>query len=192
MVKLRVGNDFVIAWQVIVNRGELLLENLDTTAELIDEYGRIMPTETEVKGEYVYVRFLGVDQHTGKYKLTLWINKGRRGQAVVDRCNVINLVPCSDKAEMGDQSGVVICPELSMESVQIAIGVKGDKGDKGDPGADADMSGFVGRLEAQEALNSAQQRQIDQNTDTNIQQEEKLVNEIGDEATDEDIDALFQ
>ena len=168
MIKIRKGNDFVIVWQVIINKGDVTLEELENVDfELTDQFGNLCPIEAEIHGEYAYIRFLGVDQkRTGEYKLTLWVNKGRRGQAVVDRCHVFALTPCTDKAEQGEQTGLTICPDLSIESVNLAIGIKGDKGD---PGETPDLSGVYSRLSAQERINESQQIQIDKNRENSEQ-----------------------
>ena len=202
-IKIRQGNDFVISWQVIINKGDLLLQDLDYSIELLDPYGRLMPIECEVQGDTAYIRYLGTDQKSlGLYKLTLWINKGKRGQAVVDRCKVVKLVNCSDDAASGGQTGLFICPELSIESVQLAIGIKGDKGDKGDAADPAELDDLRAQIRENRMATARQQEEIDRNKqvndeqqvqiDTNTEINEKQEIQIGedDSATNEEVKSL--
>lgn len=71
--------------------------------------------------------------------------------------------------------------------------IVGDEEEDVYPGGENEemIKGLVERLEEQERINEQQQQQINQNTQINIIQQDKLDEEIGEEATDEDIDSLF-
>lgn len=130
MVKIRKGNDFLITWQFVINGGETTLEQLeDVTIELVDSNGKACPIEYEIKGESAHIRFRGKDQdRIGAYKLILWVSRGKSGQAVIDHCDAFYLTSCSDKASINEQSNPNINPEVIIDSVNLAVGIKGDDG----------------------------------------------------------------
>ena len=72
--------------------------------------------------------FFGKDQtKIGNYRLTLWLNKGKVGQSVVDACDAFTLVACScDEGGDGDLDLEVV--DVATASLDIGGGSGGGSG----------------------------------------------------------------
>lgn len=133
MIKIRKGNDFVLTWPITVNKGEMTLEELaaieELSVDLVDSNGDSCPAEYKFEEDSAIVRFLGKDQkRIGGYKLILYVNKGHRGQAVLDTCDAFYLTSCSARADINGKDGLDIVPEILLEGSNVAVGIKGDDG----------------------------------------------------------------
>lgn len=97
MRKIRLGKDIKIRWGVTIE-GEVADPAVyDLTLELRDAFGSTVDVAqpTLVDG-LLETTFFGKDhKRTGAYRLTLWLNKGKEGQSVVDACDAFTLVSCS-------------------------------------------------------------------------------------------------
>lgn len=114
MRKIRIGKDIKIRWGVTIE-GEVADPAVyDLTLELRDAFGSTVDVAqpTLVDG-LLETTFFGKDhKRTGAYRLTLWLNKGKEGQSVVDACDAFTLVSCScDEGGEGD---------LDLEVVDVA------------------------------------------------------------------------
>lgn len=114
MRKIRIGKDIKIRWGVTID-GEVADPAVyDLTLELRDAFGSAVEIAqpTLVDG-LLETTFYGKDhKRTGAYRLTLWLNKGKEGQSVVDACDAFTLVACScDEGGDGD---------LDLEVVDVA------------------------------------------------------------------------
>lgn len=114
MRKIRLGKDIKIRWGVTIE-GEVADPAVyDLTLELRDSFGSAVEVAqpTLVDG-LLETTFFGKDhKRTGAYRLTLWLNKGKEGQSVVDACDAFTLVSCScDEGGEGD---------LDLEVVDVA------------------------------------------------------------------------
>lgn len=114
MKKIRIGKDIKIRWGVTIE-GEVADPAVyDLTLELRDAFGSAVEVAqpTLVDG-LLETTFFGKDhKRTGAYRLTLWLNKGKEGQSVVDACDAFTLVSCScDEGGVGD---------LDLEVVDVA------------------------------------------------------------------------
>lgn len=114
MRKIRLGKDIKIRWGVTIE-GEVADPAVyDLTLELRDSFGSAVEVAqpTLVDG-LLETTFFGKDhKRTGAYRLTLWLNKGKKGQSVVDACDAFTLVSCSCD-EGGDA-------DLDLEVVDVA------------------------------------------------------------------------
>lgn len=114
MRKIRIGKDIKIRWGVTIE-GEVADPAVyDLTLELRDAFGSTVEIAqpTLVDG-LLETTFFGKDhKRTGAYRLTLWMNKGKEGQSVVDACDAFTLVSCSCD-EGGDS-------DLDLEVVDVA------------------------------------------------------------------------
>ena len=114
MRKIRIGKDIKIRWGVTID-GEVADPAVyDLTLELRDAFGSSVEiAQPTIVDGLLETTFFGKDhKRTGAYRLTLWLNKGKEGQSVVDACDAFTLVSCScDEGGEGD---------LDLEVVDVA------------------------------------------------------------------------
>ena len=112
MVKLRIGNDISVAWNVRIAGVGYFLEGKDLKLYITSPSRvRTEVTDFSVSGSLVGFTFHGEDQHEpGIYTLTLIENKGVSGMLTFDCCDALQLVEWSCLA--GDN----IPDELTLES----------------------------------------------------------------------------
>lgn len=112
MVKLRIGNDISVAWNVRIAGAGYFLEGKDLKLYITSPSRvRTEVTDFSVSGSLVCFIFHGEDQHEpGIYTLTLIENKGVSGMLTFDCCDALQLVEWSCLA--GDN----IPDELTLES----------------------------------------------------------------------------
>lgn len=115
MRKIRIGKDISIAWTVLTNGEEESLEGRDLTLVLSDRFSR-RSLDFEADGATLRFTVRGADQKTlGEYGLTLWENRGRNGQTVVDSLPAFALVAnTADEGWNGDSR-----PNLNTETVEL-------------------------------------------------------------------------
>lgn len=129
MRKIRLGKDIKIRWGVTIE-GEVADPAVyDLTLELRDAFGSVVEVAqlTLVDG-LLETTFFGKDQkRTGAYRLTLWLNKGKEGQSVVDACDAFTLVSCScDEGGTGDLDLEVV--DVETASLDVGGGSGGGSG----------------------------------------------------------------
>ena len=114
MRKIRIGKDIKIRWGVTIE-GEVADPAVyDLTLELRDAFGAgVDVAQPTLVDGLLETTFFGKDhKRTGAYRLTLWLNKGKEGQSVVDACDAFTLVACS--CDEGGSS------DLDVEAAEIA------------------------------------------------------------------------
>jgi hypothetical protein len=114
MRKIRIGKDIKIRWGVTID-GEVADPAVyDLTLELRDAFGSVVEiAQPNLVDGLLETTFYGKDhKRTGGYRLTLWLNKGKEEQSVVDACDAFTLVSCSCD-EGGDA-------DLDLEVVDVA------------------------------------------------------------------------
>lgn len=122
MQKIRIGKDIRVSWRILTNGADAPLEGRDLRLEIVDFYDR-MEHEFRIEGgnKVVFV-FAGPEQrHLGRHTFTLWENRGKEGQTVVDSCSGVELVPTTCREACG---GLEPC-EVDLCSI-LEAGVKGD------------------------------------------------------------------
>lgn len=129
MRKIRIGKDIKIRWGVTIE-GEVADPAVyDLTLELRDAFGSAVDVAqpTLVDG-LLETTFFGKDhKRTGAYRLTLWLNKGKEGQSVVDACDAFTLVSCScDEGGDGDLDLEVV--DVATASLDVGGGSGGGSG----------------------------------------------------------------
>lgn len=85
IIRKRIGKDLACRWSILTNGEPTPLEGRDLTLEIRDRTGvtRELPFETD--GNAVMFCFEGTQQRAlGQYIVTLWENKGVKGQTAVD------------------------------------------------------------------------------------------------------------
>lgn len=129
MRKIRIGKDIKIRWGVTID-GEVAYPAVyDLTLELRDAFGSTVDVAqpTLVDG-LLETTFFGKDhKRTGTYRLTLWLNKGKKGQSVVDACDAFTLVSCSCD-EGGDSDLDLEVVDVASASLDIGGGSGGGSG----------------------------------------------------------------
>ena len=123
MRKIRLGKDILIRWSVTYNGSIVDPSTHDLTLELKDYYGSLCTIgELNLNNGALETTFFGKDQtKIGNYRLTLWLNKGKVGQSVVDACDAFTLVACSCD-EDGDNSDTLATETTQIEASSIDVG----------------------------------------------------------------------
>lgn len=124
MRKIRIYKDLKIKWKVMTNKEAEPLEGRDLTFEIVNKFGRaVFPFVSE--GNVLSATFPGTEQkQLGDYWVTLWENKGKAGQTLVDSCCGFTLV--SDTAmEDDDDNTLNGTAELTLCS-NLYVGIQGE------------------------------------------------------------------
>ena len=124
MRKIRIYKDLKIKWKVLTNKEAEPLEGRDLTFEIVNKFGRaVFPFVSE--GNVLSATFPGTEQkQLGDYWVTLWENKGKPGQTLVDSCCGFTLV--SDTAmEDDDDNTLNGTAELTLCS-NLYVGIQGE------------------------------------------------------------------
>ena len=126
----RQGNDLKVAWSIFKQDGEpFRLEGLDVSLYLKNMFGRKELNDFVVTGNIIQWTFYGKDQkNTGKYSLEMVINEGEKGMITTDKCNFVNLVPCTCKLQGGEDDLNVETESIELTSTleYVAGGGSGD------------------------------------------------------------------
>lgn len=123
MMKIRIGNNVSIRWQVTTN-GEVTPLSGRNLALMLS-IGSLQPFPLDfsvIDTNVIAATYHGIDQrYVGVYSLTLWEDYGTEEQSVVDHCDAFELVPCSCDEESAD--------DLSDSSIEVTsnlvIGIAG-------------------------------------------------------------------
>ena len=129
MKKIRIGKDIKIRWGVTID-GEVSDPAVyDLTLELRDAFGSSVEiAQPGLVDGLLETTFYGKDhKRTGAYRLTLWLNKGKEGQSVVDACEAFTLVVCSCD-EGGDSDLDLEVVDVATASLDIGGGSGGGSG----------------------------------------------------------------
>lgn len=124
MQKIRIHKDIKIIWSVLTNKEAKPLEGRDLTFEIVNRFERVS-FPFSVEGNRLTASFPGTEQKAlGDYWVTLWENKGKTGQTLVDSCSGFTLVAITCQEDDGDNT---LNPEavVTMDS-NIQFGIRGD------------------------------------------------------------------
>lgn len=124
MQRIRIYKDLKIQWKVLTNKEALPLEGRDLTFEIVNRFERVS-FPYSVEGNLLTADFPGTAHKSlGDYWVTLWENKGKEGQTLVDSCAGFTLVSttCMEDDNDNTLNGAAV---VSLES-NIEFGVKGD------------------------------------------------------------------
>lgn len=156
--RIRIGKDIAIRWHITLPEGNNeLLSDMDLSIAMKDPKGLpIAIKDYDVVDNDLLIGLKGTAfAWLGNYTLTLWKNKGKDGQTVVDAVNAFTLVNSTDKEtdENSTGSGVLEIKTVDLYS-NLTFLV--------DPaGADAGLAQKVALLERQiEELSNGKQDNI--------------------------------
>lgn len=124
MQRIRIYKDLKIQWKVLTNKEALPLEGRDLTFEIVNKFERVS-FPYSVEGNLLTADFPGTAHKSlGDYWVTLWENKGKEGQTLVDSCAGFTLVSTTCMEDDNDNT-LNGAAAVSLES-NIEFGVKGD------------------------------------------------------------------
>ena len=108
MKKRRMGNDFDVAWSIVMENSEPFdFEGEDVSLYLSNAVQKIQVSEFSIEKNVIKWKFKGRDQkHPGIHSLTLVVNAGKDDMRTVDFCQFVELVDCSCKISGADDPGV--------------------------------------------------------------------------------------
>lgn len=116
MRSYRIGKTLKIRWGILTGGKSEPLSGRDLRLEIAtgSRFRRNVPFEAD--GSVAEFLFQGSEQrYVGAYTLTMWENRGKENQTVVDRCDAFCLVACSceESAESADE------PNLDVETLEL-------------------------------------------------------------------------
>lgn len=107
-MRIRIGKDIRIKWAVLTDGSALELEGRDLTLEMQDPRGELYVRDFTTEGNILTTYFQGKEQtKVGGYAFTLWENKGKENQSVVDRLQAFSLVRYTVQEDLTPQEGEV-------------------------------------------------------------------------------------
>ena len=114
MKRIRIGKDFSMRWEITTDGVAMPLEGRDLTVELKSPIGTVSNIPFRVDSNVIIMTYYGYEQTlVGEYSVTLWENKGKPAQNVVDAVRAFKLVRTSPE-EDDFMSG-----DLQIESVDL-------------------------------------------------------------------------
>ena len=148
MKHIRIGKDISIRWEINTDGAAVPLEGRDLTLEMKSPIGKVIMLPYRLDGNVLTITYYGYEQTVvGEYSLTLWENKGKPGQNVVDAIRAFKLVRTSPEEE--DFTG----GDLQVESVDLGTAnleiLSG--GGASTPGGSPDLSALEGKVAANTA-----------------------------------------
>lgn len=98
MKNIRIKKDILLQWTITTNNEDTSLENRDLTLYLITPYRTHLLLDFTVVDNHISTIFRGTEQKIcGVYSLTLFENKDKEGQTVIDKVSAFRLVENTDK-----------------------------------------------------------------------------------------------
>lgn len=114
MKRIRIGKDISMRWEITTDGAAIPLEGRDLTVEIKSPIGIVSNIPFRVDGNTLIMTYYGTEQkRVGEYSVTLWENKGKTGQNVVDVIRAFELVRTSQEED--DFVG----GDLQIESVDL-------------------------------------------------------------------------
>ena len=158
MKHIRIGKDISLRWAITTDGAAVPLEGRDLTLEMKSPIGKVIILPYRVDGNVITITYYGYEQTVvGEYSLTLWENKGKPGQNVVDAIRAFKLVRTSPEEE--DFTG----GDLQVESVDLGTAnleiLSGGGG--ATPGGSPDLSALEGKVDANTASISHINEELD-------------------------------
>lgn len=117
MRKIRKGKDITLRWEILTGGEPLPLEGRDLTLLLKETY-RTTELPFTIEGNMLTAVWRGTEhQYLGAVRLSLWENRGKDGQTVVDKCDAFSLVRCTCEETPSD--------DTSLKTATVDLGSSG-------------------------------------------------------------------
>ena len=116
MKSYRIGKTLKIRWGILTGGKSEPLSGRDLRLEIATGSRFRRDVSFEADGSVAEFVFQGSEQrYVGAYTVTMWENRGKENQTVVDRCDAFCLVACSceESAESADE------PNLDVETLEL-------------------------------------------------------------------------
>ena len=116
MKSYRIGKTLKIRWGILTGGKSEPLSGRDLCLEIATGSRFRRDLSFEADGSVAEFVFQGSEQrYVGAYTVTMWENRGKENQTVVDRCDAFCLVACSceESAESADE------PNLDVETLEL-------------------------------------------------------------------------
>lgn len=148
MKHIRIGKDISLRWAITTDGAAIPLEGRNLTLEMKSPIGKVIILPFRIEGNVLTSTYYGYEQTVvGEYSLTLWENKGKPGQNVVDAIRAFKLVRTSpEEADFIGGDLQVECVDLGTANLEILSG-----GGATTPGESPDLSALEGKVDANTA-----------------------------------------
>ena len=158
MRHIRIGKDISLRWSILTDGAAIPLEGRDLTLEMKSPIGKVIILPYRVDGNVLTMTYYGYEQNVvGEYSLTLWENKGKPGQNVVDAIRAFKLVRTSpEEADFTGGDLQVESVDLGTANLEILSG-----GGASTPGENPDLSALEGKVAANTASISKINEELD-------------------------------
>lgn len=116
MKSYRIGKTLKIRWEILTGGKSEPLSGRDLRLEIATGSRFRRDVSFEADGSVAEFVFQGSEQrYVGAYMVTMWENRGKENQTVVDRCDAFCLVArsCEESAESADE------PNLDVETLEL-------------------------------------------------------------------------
>lgn len=159
MKKIRIGKEFSVRWGLVLNGLPAELDKVDVKVILVNPFGkRSSLSYTADRNILVIPVGRNVQPMTGAYSLSLWINKDKDGQTVVDCSPAFCLVSSTDEESCAQVQAIKEVLDLGTSEIQL--GVQGKSAyqtwlDEGNEGTEEDFLNWL-RQPSTEAGTDAQ------------------------------------
>ena len=159
MKKIRIGKEFSVRWGLVLNGLPAELDKMDVKVILVNPFGkRSSLSYTADRNVLVIPIDRNVQPMTGAYSLSLWINKDKDGQTVVDCSPAFCLVASTDEESCTQVQAIKEVLDLGTSEIQL--GVQGKSAyqtwlDEGNEGTEEDFLNWL-RQPSTEAGTGAQ------------------------------------
>ena len=202
MKHIRIGKDISIRWEINTDGAAIPLEGRDLTLEMKSPIGAVSTLPYRVDGNVLTMTYYGYEQNVvGEYSLTLWENKGKPGQNVVDAIRAFKLVRTSpEEADFAGGDLQVESVDLGTANLEILSG-----GGASTPGGSPDLSALEGKVAANtasitkinEELDTVKEEQTEQNNrianiNTTLEEHSERISQLESSTPGGDSDAIAQ
>ena len=202
MKHIRIGKDIRLQWTITTDGAAVPLEGRDLTLEMKSPIGKVIILPYRLDGNILTMTYYGYEQTVvGEYSLTLWENKGKPGQNVVDAIRAFKLVRTSpEEADFIGGDLQVESVDLGTANLEILSG-----GGASTPGGSPDLSALQGKVDANTAsiskinaeLGNVKKEQTEQNNsisqiNTTIEEHSERIAQLESSTPGGDSDAIAQ
>ena len=160
MKRIRIGKDISIRWEITTDGAAIPLEGRDLLVEIKSPFRVVRNIPFRVDGNTIILTYYGKEQKwVGEYSVTLWENKGKQGQNVVDAIKAFELVKTSpEENDFADGDIQVESIDLGTANLEILSG-----GAPATPGESPDLSALQMKVDANTTRISEVEANVEEN-----------------------------